>query len=264
MNTHVFKLPSGPEMEVTELTGKQQRLLTEQNKKTHQEKLADMLASVTVRIGSLTSVTSKFILEDMLACDIKFALTELRQFSLDFDTTFAFVHKYKDVKGIKQEVEIEEDIPEGHFPMTTVKRAETGKDGEVILVDANWTEYDQVVKEINIKLPRSGKEVRFTMQDGKGSNVGVLTPKQDRSSHTPIKMRRPVYFEESKKGSRVPVQLDLDSLHVRDIEFLRKTIKEYEGNVDTELMIDNPEANEKDLIVDVLGAIAFFFPSEAI
>jgi len=264
MNTHVFKLPSGVEMEVTELTGKQQRLLTEQNKKNHQEKLADMLASVTVRLGSNTSVTSDFIQNEMLACDIKFALTEVRQFSLDFDTTFCFVHKYKDIKGVKREITIEEDIPDGHFPMTTVKKAVKDKEGNTILEDANCAEYGEIQKEVIITLPKSGREVRFTMQDGKGSNVGVLTPKADRSSHTPIKMRRPVYFEDNKKGSKVPIQLDLDALNIKDIEFLRKTIKDYEGNVDTELMLENPEVGEKELIVDVLGSIAFFFPSEAI
>lgn len=269
-NTHVFTLPSGVECEVEELTGKQQRILTEQNGKPHTEKLAEMLASVLVRVGTSFRPDVKFVQEEMLACDIKFALTEVRQFSLDFEPSFSFMHTYKDVEGNKQEVEIEEDIPEGRFPITTVKKLVTPEGGgEPELVDANYTEYADIEKNITVTLPKSGKKVRFTMLDGKGTTIGSKTKKNERSSHTTIMMRRPVYFEESGKGNEVPIQLNLDSLPLKDIEFLRGEIKKYEGQVDTEIMVERPDsdtrpANEKDMIVDVLSVVSFFFPSEAI
>lgn len=64
MNTHIFKVPSGVEFEVTELTGKQQRILTEQSNKPHTEKLAEMLASVLVRVGKLHFTSQYFILNE--------------------------------------------------------------------------------------------------------------------------------------------------------------------------------------------------------
>lgn len=264
MSTHIFKLPSGVECEVTELTGKQQKILTEQNSKTHNEKLAEMLASVIVRLGTSFKPDAKFVQEEMLACDVKFALTEVRQFSLDFEATFGFTHTYKDAEGVKQTAEIEEDVPEGRFPFTPVKKL-VGDD----LVDADYSEYAEIEKDITITLPRSQKVVRFTMLDGKGTSIGSKTRKTDRSSHTTLAMRRPVYFEESSKGNQVPIQLNLDTLALKDIEFLRSSIKKYEGQVDTEIMVERPDSetrspNNREMVVDVLSVTSFFYPSEAI
>lgn len=269
MNTHIFKVPSGVEFEVTELTGKQQRILTEQSNKPHTEKLAEMLASVLVRVGSLHNPDIKFVQNEILACDMKFALTELRQFSLDFEEEFGFVHTYKDLDGNKQSVDIIESIPNGRFPMTTMKREVPTEDGKTELVDADYSEYSEIQREVTLTLTKSGKVVRFTMLDGKGSEIGSKTKKNDRSSHTTIMMRRPVYFEKSGKDNPVPIQLNLDSLPLKDIEQLRKAIKDHEGQVDTEIMVERPDsehrpANEKDMIVDVLSVLSFFFPSEAI
>lgn len=263
-NTHVFTLPSGVECEVEELTGKQQKILTEQNNKPHNEKLAEMLASVIVRLGSSFKPDTKFVQDEMLACDVKYALTEVRQFSLDFEDKFGFTHTYRDADGVKQEAEIEEYIPEGKFPFTTVKKLEGDE-----LVDSNCSEYSDIEKDVIVVLPRSQKKVRFTMLDGRGTALGSKTKKTDRSSHTTILMRRPVYFEESSKGNEVPIQLNLDTLSLKDIEFLRSQIKKYEGQVDTEIMVERPDSetrspNDREMVVDVLSVTSFFYPSEAI
>lgn len=257
--THTFKLPSGVECELSELTGKQQRILTEQNKKPHNEKLAEMLASILVRIGTKVNVDEKFIKEDMLICDRNAALVEARQFSLDFEKEFVFMHTYKGADGAKHEVEISEDIPDGRFPMHAVKKLNDKKK----FVPANYAEYSDIEKHITIELPRSKKKVRFTLLDGTGEKIGVSTSKTSRSSHTPIKMRIPVYFEKKEKGGEIPVSLNLDSLPIKDIEYLRKQIKEYEGRVDTEIIFDHP-VEDKNEVLDVISAVAFFFPSEAI
>jgi|AntAceMinimDraft_11_1070367.scaffolds.fasta_scaffold01765_14 hypothetical protein len=256
--THTFKLPSGVECELSELTGKQQRILTEQNKKPHNEKLAEMLASILVRVGSKTDIDEKFIKEKMLTCDRNAALVEARQFSLDFEDEFVFMHTYKGADGQKHTVEISEKVPEGRFPSTPVKKLNAKKEYE----PANYSEYEEIEKDILIELPRSKKKVRFTLLDGSGEKIGVSTSKTKRSSHTPIKMRNPVYFEQGKKDV-IPVSLNLDNLGIKDIEFLRKKIKEFEGRVDTEIMFDHP-VEDKQEILDVISTVAFFFPSEAI
>ncbi len=283
-STHKFKLCSGPECEVTELTGKHQRLLTEQGSKTHSTKLNEMLADVIVRIGNTTfpvlndngkDVTEDF-LNKMLSCDKKKILVEVRQYTLDFQPDFAFTYKYVDSKGDKQEYEVEVTLDEnGSFPMTTPKvEADVDVDGEMVkqLVSMDFETYEEVLtaKECYTILPRSGERVRFTMLDGRGEAVGTATKKADRSSHTLIKMRNPVRFV-TKEGSKneTPIQLDLDRVAYLDLEHLRKKIKEVEGRVDTETMFEHPEAElkssgDKDVILDLVTTVAFFFPSEAI
>lgn len=262
MNTHIFKLPSGVECEVKEMTGKHQRILTEQKSKKLGENLNELLADVIVRVGTNKSIDLAFV-KEMLACDRKKALTEVRQFTMDFDPVFKFTYDYTDQLGTKQKHPLEIDLSEG-FPTTTLKV----DDGKGNLVDAAYKEYDEIQRDIKVKLPRSGKEVVYNLLDGRGEQVGVNTSKNSRSSHTAILMRSPREFHKTANDS-VPVQLNLDNLSIKDLEFLRSHIKEREGQVDTEIMFEHPEAetkpaSEKEVVVDVLGVLAFFFPSEAI
>lgn len=272
--THTFKLPSGVECEVKELTGKHQRLLTEQTQKPHGEKLVDMLVDVIVRVGSETTITNEFV-NNMLSCDKKAILVEVRQFTLDFEEEFVFTYKYIDRDGNKQEDEMTIPIVKGQFPIKPMlipsiqKNEDTGED-ERVLVPAQFTEYSEVLeaKKVQITLPRSGELVQFEHLDGKGEIIGSSSKKSERSSHTVLKMRKCVRFEKKEKGS-IPIQLNYDNLSIKDIEFLRSSIKEVEGGVDTEIQFEHPEADikpqeEKMVVVDVLGTVAFFFPSEAI
>lgn len=209
----------------------------------------------------------------MLACDRKKILVELRQFSLDFQQEFSFLYKYKDSAGKKQEVEIfvnlEEEGEDGQFPFTAPKyRDETSLNA----VEMDFAEYSEVLanKQIKVTLPKSGEEIRFTQLDGNGEAIGAATKKTDRSSHTLLKMRNPVKFVQKSEGKDfVPVQLDLDKLSYKDIEFLRKEIKSWEGNVDTETIFEHPEGDaapsgEKEVVLDLLSTTAFFFSSGAI
>jgi hypothetical protein len=136
------------------------------------------------------------------------------------------------------------------------------------MVDANYQEYSEIVKEYDVVLPRSGQRVRLKLLDGTGEMAASATKKSERSSHTPILVRNPRYFQKTENGE-VPIMLNLDNQSVLDIEFLRKTIREREGRVDTQIMFEHPEAEtkvgaEKEVVIDVLGVMAFFFPSEAI
>lgn len=277
MNTHKFNLCSGPECEVKEMTGKHQRILTEQEKKSHNDKLHEILEDLIVRVGSVhfpvmegsKDVTSKF-LKEMLACDKKKILTEIRQFSLDFQTDFSFLYKYQDSTGKKQETEIVVNLEEevgSQFPSHSPKNEIGGE-----LSDLQFEEYSEVLeyKKVRTILPKSGEEVEFIMLDGVGEAIGSATKKSERSSHTLIKMRRPVKFVQKSEGRDVvPVQLNLDNLSIADIEHLRKKIKEVEGNVDTEIIFEHPDGDlapngEREVILDLLSTAAFFFPSAAI
>lgn len=273
--THTFKMPTGVLCEVKEFTGDQQEILTSSDKKSHTEKLNQVLKSIIVRIGSVSTIDDKF-LEQLLECDKRHILVEARQFTMDFDPDFTFVYKYTDTEGKKAEHEFKEKIPEGHFPMRPMQVVNPAYDENTLgtdeetpkLIDAEYAEYSDVEREHYCTLPKCGELIRFIHLDGKGTSILQATDKKNRNSSTPILMRNPVYFKQGD-NTKVPIQLNLKRLHLKDIEFLRKEIKLVEGSVDTEISFEHPEAEnrpagERDVVLDVLGTVAFFFPSEAI
>lgn len=268
MNTHKFMLPSGIECEVSELLGKHQRILTEQKNKKNGENLNEMIADVIVRIGTQTKNQLKDELgtdwvKHLLSCDRKKILVEVRQFSNDYDPSFKFTYKYQSERdGLSKEEEMEADLSQG-FPEKKVMMEE----GDT-LVEAKYETYSQIQKKFKLKLPKSGTLVEFTMLDGFGEELALKTSKNDRSSHTALAIRKPVYFDETENDV-IPIQLNLDKLSLKDIESLRGKIKEVEGQVDTEIVFPHPEAelkprNEQQIVVDLTNELAFFFPSEAI
>jgi hypothetical protein len=264
--THVFKLTSGVECEVTELGGRQQRLLTEQGSKSHTEKLNEMLASIVVRVGSKTEITPSFI-ESMLSGDKKKILVEARQFSLGFQKQFELLYPYVDSNGVKQEETLNIPLEEG-FPETSVKILDVDFEGKESLVPANYSEYSDVQVKYKTVLPRSKTLVELEHLTYKGEKWASSLGKKQRSSHTLIEMRFPVYFKKTE-NDEVKIKLNLDDLSLQDIEHLRKVIKAMEGEVGTEVMFEHPEAAikgeaDKYVKLDVLSTVGFFFPSGAI
>ena len=263
MNTHKFKLNSGIECEVKELIGKHQRWLTENDGTDFNSKLDKVLADVVVRIGSLTKITEETI-RTLLATDRKKILVEVRQYSLDFEKTFEFNYEYTNSQNEKCEHELSIDISNGfnEKPLKVIN-----SEGDV--VESPYKELSEVVKDINIVLPKSGKRVIFSLLDGNGEKKAASIPRKSRSSHSAIMIRNPREIIQSNAGNDLPIVLDLDLLSIKDIEFLRSTIKEFEGSLDTEIMFEHPEAEtksakDKEIVIDILGEVAFFFPSEAI
>lgn len=263
MNTHVFKLPSGVECEVKGMVGKHQRILTEKQNSDSNDNLNKVLADVIVRVGSNKDINEQFV-KSMLSCDRKKALVEVRQFTMDFETSFEFNYDYKDSNGQKQNYPLTLDLTDG-FPVKPLIIVEGDK-----VKEADYTEYSDIQRDIELVLPKSGMKIVFSLLDGKGEDIGSRTAKGNRSSHTAIKMRNPRELKESKNsGEIIPIQLNLDNLPFKDIEYLRATIKEIEGRVDTEFMFEHPEADfqplgQRDVVIDIISQKAFFFPSEAI
>lgn len=258
MRTHTFTLTSGVECEVKEFTGKHQRILTEQGNKKLGDSLNAVILDILVRVGTKTNFDDKFV-KDLLSSDRKKILTEARQFTMDFEPNFKFNYDYASQAGTTEQEPLEVDLSKG-FPFRTLKVVK--EDG--VLVDAAYTEYDQIERHVHFELPSSKTRVRWELLNGKNELAALQIPKGQRSSHTSIALRNPVYF----KGE-TPIQVDLDSLGWKDIEALRKHIKDVEGQVDTEMMFAHPEAefkpkSEKEIVVDLLNVMAFFFPSEAI
>jgi hypothetical protein len=246
--TFKFNLISGVEAEVTFLTGKQQRILTQQLKgQTYTDRLDALLADVLVRVGSFKAVDVDFV-RNMLSEDRRLALVMARQFTMDFEKAFKFVFEYESVNGGKAEKEFE--IPlnaEGTFPVTPMSE--------------QYKEYHEIPTHKFVVLPKSGLEVRFELATGNSERIIAASKKEERSTHTVLEMRRPTY-----KKDDIWRKLDLDGLHLRDIEALRAAMKEGEGKVDTEIQFEHPEAEfkegrEKIVTVDVISSVNFFYPS---
>ncbi len=270
MKTHTFTLPSGVECEVKELTGKHQRILTEQKSKKLGDNLNEVLVDTVVRVGTYSEITLEFI-QGMLAADRKKVLVELRQFSFDYEPKFSFKYDYLGADSQGREEKKSEDMEVDLSDKVSVD--EDGKEVRVSVFGVKpyatqYKEYAEVKKDITITLPKSGKKVMYRLLDGFGEQVGMNTKKADRSSHTPILMRHPREFIKTP-GGETPIILNLDTLPIKDLEALRVSIKENEGQVDTEFRFEHPDAEnkpteEKQVVVDILGVLAFFFPSEAI
>lgn len=248
--TKVFTMPSGVECEVREMTGKEQRILTEQDGKKFSDKLNAVLLSVVVRIGSKMTVSEADI-KKLLSEDRKCILWECRMFSVGEDK-FTFEYNYVDRNGKEQTLKMDVDLSD---------REQTKP------YKTQYTELDAIEKEVMLTLPRSGKKVRFTLLDGEGESMGASMNRKQLSSHTPILMRRPVEFIRTNGGkTETPIKLDLDRLSIVDIEYLRKAIYEHEGKFPTEMKFEHPEADykpvsERYVVTDLLGEVAFFFPS---
>lgn len=257
-----FKLPSGPECVSNAMLGKHQRILTEQKKKGWGDSLEEMLVDVIQTVGGVK--VDKDFIRGMLVCDKKAALAKIRSYSLDDPDEFIFKYKYIDRDQREQVFEQVLSMKEG-FPVTHPKvKTDTKTD---TWVDMDFVSYAEVLKAKKVKttLPKSKTLVEITMLDGQGELIGSGTKKEEKSSHTPIMMRRPTKFSDTG----TPIQLNLDTLHLADIEHLRGFIKEVEGRVDTEIMFEHPEAqylppDEQKVIVELMGEPVFFFPSGAI
>lgn len=251
MNTKEFTLPSGVKATIKELTGKHQRMLTEQKHKNFGENLNDVLADILVKVGDITIFDIEFV-KAMLSEDRRWCLVQARLLSID-EPEFVFNWEYLDGQSEKQVKEVDVELTEESFNM------------KPYAVQAPT--YSEIVKDVTITLPSSGKKCVFKMLDGFGEEKGQITKKAERSSHTPLIMRN-IRIEEIRDGKApLLIQANLDNMSLRDIEYLRKQIKATEGKVDTEIMFEHPEAetqSQKTVVVDLLSVKAFFFPSEAI
>lgn len=292
-NTHEFNLTSGLPAEVSQLTGKEQRILTEQKNQSVQDRSYSMLASVLKRVdttdlSTLSDEERTEFIKNMLAVDKKMCLAQARQFSNDFDPVWDFNWDYvsedpkKGKQTLIQQVQIGED---GNFPVTPIKdfndetkaaiaKVKKLRDIEAILVALKpkvFKTYQEVMdyKFIFATLPISTNvDIRLRMLDGVGEAIGSSVKKDLRSSHTTLLMRNVCY--KSDKGSWISFQsADLDKLPMNDLEFMRLLIKYIEGKVDTEIMFEHPEAelkplNEKQVIIDLTQQLSFFFQSGTI
>jgi len=199
---YTFKLPSGPEIEILEMTGVEEELLTNQRLIRSGDAVNQVLANCIVRLGDNESVSSKDVL-DMLSGDRLFVLVKLRQVSLG------------------DEVELELTCP------NTACRA---KDQVTVnLDDLPVTPYGEE-REFVLTLPVSGSKVRFVHLDGHKEKR--LAQMQEPSISTAM-MVRIVDID-----GNAPSKKALNEMSMRDRSALRAEMLRVDAGIDTTIECD--------------------------
>ena len=145
---HVFELPSGSEVELREMTGAEEELLTNQRLIRTGEAINQVLRNGIVRLGDDEEPSVNDVL-DLLSGDRLFILVKLRQVSLG------------------DEVELE---------LTCTSPACGASNPVTIHIDELVTTPYGKEREFSFELPGSGRQVRFGYLDGhKEKRLAALT-----------------------------------------------------------------------------------------
>lgn len=292
--THTFQLVCGIEAEVTAFTGVEQAILTSQKHVSMENRTFTLLGSILKRVGNtdlsaMDEAERLDFIKAMLSCDRKQCICEARQFTNDFDPIYDFNFEYQSVDPVKGKQSYPQtvDLGDGHFSFQAIKDFNVemlkDKDGKKLtklrdienvlreLKPKVYENYEDVIKSKHVyfTLPKSGVSVRMRMLDGVGEGIGMSIKKDQRSSHTSLLMRNVCYQEKEGAAWISFSNSDLDKLHANDLECMRLVRKYVEGNVDTEIQFEHPEANylainERTVTIDLISELSFFFQSGTI
>ncbi len=199
---YTFQLPSGDEIELREMTGAEEEILTNQRLIRSGDAVNQALANCTLRIGESDEIGSRVIL-DMLSGDRLFTLVKLRQISLG------------------DEVELELSCPN---PACRAKNRAT-----INIDDLNVTPYGEE-REFVFTLPASGAKVRFGYLDGHKEKRLAQMQEPSISSAMMIRILDIDSNSPSKKA--------LAEMSMRDRSALRAEMLRVDGGIDTTIECD--------------------------
>ena len=223
---HTFTLPSGVEIDLVEMTGVEEDLLTNRRLMKRGEGINQVLLNCTKRLGENDEPKMRDVL-DLLSGDRLFALVRLRQISLG------------------DEVDLELTCPNpGCGDATGVT---------LDLNDLEVTPYGEG-REFEITLPGSGKAVKFAYLDGhKEKRLAALKE----PTLTAAMMIRIVEID-----GQPPSKKALDEMSMGDRSALRKEMLRVDGGIDTQ--VDVPcDACGARIRTRLEGEPVFLFPSVA-
>lgn len=199
---YTFILPTGSEIELREMTGAEEELLTNQRLIRNGDAVNQVLANCTLRIGEKDDVSPTDVL-DMLSGDRLFTLVRLRQVSLG------------------DEVELELACP--NTACRTKNRA------TINLNDLPVTPYSED-REFVFTLPVSGSKVRFVYLDGHKEKR--LAQMQEPSISAAM-MIRILDIDGS-----APSKKSLNEMSMRDRSALRAEMLRVDAGIDTAVDLD--------------------------
>jgi hypothetical protein len=199
---YTFILPSEAEIELQEMTGAEEELLTNQRLIRNGDAINQVLANCTVKMGENEEVSTKDVL-DMLSGDRLFTLVRLRQVSLG------------------DEVELD--------PVCPNTACRTKNHIVVNLDDLPVTPYGED-REFVFTLPASGSKVRFVHLDGHKEKR--LAQMQEPSISAAM-MIRIIDIDGS-----APSKKALNEMSMRDRTALRSEMLQVDAGIDTTIELD--------------------------
>ncbi|MCJ8501425.1 hypothetical protein [Desulfatitalea alkaliphila] len=199
---YTYELPSGIEIELKEMTGAEEELLTNQRLIRNGEAINQVLRNCTVRLGENDKPAVNDIL-DLLSGDRLFALVKLRQISLG------------------DEVELELTCPNASCRMTNYVT--------VNLEDLKVTPYTEE-REFEFKLPGSKKAVRFGLLDGHKEKRLAALREPNISSAMMIRL--------IEIDGKAPSKKSLAEMPMRDRSALRQEMARVDAGIDTTVEVD--------------------------
>lgn len=199
---YTFQLPSGDEIELREMTGAEEELLTNQRLIRSGDAVNQVLANCTLRIGEDEEIGPKLVM-DMLSGDRLFTLVKLRQVSLG------------------DEVELDLVCPSA---ACRAKNRVT-----VNLDDLPVTPYGEE-REFVFGLPASGSKVRFVYLDGHKEKRLAQMEEPSISAAMMIRILDIDGTAPSKKA--------LAEMSLRDRSVLRQEMLRVDAGIDTSIESD--------------------------
>ncbi|MCP3879524.1 MAG: hypothetical protein GY701_14210 [Sulfitobacter sp.] len=199
---HSFELPSGIELELREMTGAEEELLTNQRLIRSGEAINQVLRNCFVRIADNHEPTINDVL-DLLSGDRLFALVRLRQISLG------------------DEVELELNCPNTACRMTNYVT--------VNLEELKVTPYSEQ-REFDFKLPGSKKTVRFGYLDGHKEKRLASLREPNITSAMLIRILN--------IDGKPPTKKSLAEMSMRDRSALRQEMSSVDAGIDTSVEVE--------------------------
>jgi len=282
-------LPCGVAAQIRGLEGKHQAMITVQDQSKRMQGLKRILWDCLVKLGDSNSISEDYI-DKLTSFDRKCLLWKIRELSNKDTDRFVFDYEFPTDNNRKLKQRFEVEFNSESFPVKPAKWVR-----EKMIIDlmeegySNITEdspeyknkvhsgefpvmfdtYEQMLQEKLVKplkLPECGVEVFWHLSLGKDEDRFSNIKGLETSSHTQLQMHTPKYrnVELSKKGKDVIQAVPLDDLSNIDIEELRHDIMDYEGNIDSMIVVQSDEDTNKIAQIDLLQTPAFFFASLAL
>lgn len=249
MNTKVYKLQSGVEVESEFITGNHLEIFSKQGTKNNKTK---MLLALVKRIGDNTNIKLADI-EKMPINDVTDLMIQLRLDCYDPEIGFVLEWENQQKNKFKHEhsIELTEDFFEKQAPEKQVKS------------------YDELEYKYDIELPVSKQKVRLRiLTQGDLDKLGGTVNLQDVHVNTLLEWRKPVIITKDTNADGKEVdrefRCDLKKLIARDLSFLQKQVNLKEGKINTSHEFTHPIEELSFLpkqTVDIVNSIGFLFPA---
>jgi hypothetical protein len=278
-------LPSGIQFSVRNLIGEDQDNLTREQKKssgTPQSVFNKMLAGAMRGLGnkSESEITPNMV-AGMLSNDRKFALITLRQHTLEYQPTFDFKYEWPLQKGEKKKQAFDYSVSFDHenFPVIPYRwmrealeklKQENIENSDFKMPDGHIIPFPKLydnyldMKDLHKEQQRTlsnGQLVKWDLLDGEMELANSSALNDDPRMNLIIEMRKPKYKFADGEKSPVWAEFTTGKTDMKYLEEIRKEMLDFEGKIDTSLVIGHENNPRLQMRVDLCQLPAFFFPS---